>query len=124
MKFHLYILIFISLPFLADLTVNAQEASVYKVERLPMNSGSFSDISPVIVRDGIIFCSDRRTTGITYRTSFDNRRLYNLYFAEKKDTSEWDKPVEVKSERSLLFNNGPLCVVTLPMGNRKLFLSS
>ena len=112
MKFHLYILIFISLPFLADLTVNAQEASVYKVERLPMNSGSFSDISPVIVRDGIIFCSDRRTTGITYRTSFDNRRLYNLYFAEKKDTSEWDKPVEVKSERSLLFNNGPLCVAS------------
>jgi hypothetical protein len=112
MRFHLYILIFIILPFLADLAVSAQEASVYKVERLPLNSGSFSDISPVIVRDGIIFCSDRRTTGITYRTSFDNRRLYNLYFAEKKDTSEWEKPVAVKSERSLLFNNGPLCVAS------------
>jgi len=112
MKMNLNILILIILPFLTDLIINAQESSVYKVERLPLNSGSFSDISPVIVSDGIIFCSDRRTTGITYRTTFDNRRLYNLYFAEKKDTSEWEKPVEVKSERSLLFNSGPLCIAS------------
>jgi hypothetical protein len=110
MRFSRYILICSFLSFLILLNSEGQESSVYKIKRLPVNSGIFSDISPVIIEDGIIFCSDRRTTGITDRTSFENRRLYNIYIADKKDTSDWRKPEVVKSERSLLFNNGPLCV--------------
>jgi len=90
--------------------VSAQEVSPYKISRLSVNLQNYSEISPVIVDDGIIFCSDRRLTGITDRTSFDNRRLYNLYFAGKKDTSDFRKPVNIKSERSALFNTGPLCM--------------
>jgi Tol biopolymer transport system component len=89
-----------------------QEASVYKVERLPLNSGPFSEISPVMVRDGILFCSDRRTSGIVDRTSFDNRRLYNIFIAVRKDTTDWQRPLEIKSERSSLFNSGPLCIAS------------
>ena len=76
---------------------------------MSFNSDVFSEISPVIVKDGIIFCSDRRFSGIKDRTSFDGNRLYNIYLAEKKDSAEWRKPEELKSERSNLFNNGPLC---------------
>jgi hypothetical protein len=88
----------------------AQESSPYSVKRLSLNTSGFSDIAPVIIRDGIMFCSDRRLSGVTDRTSFDNRRLYNIYIAERKDTTDWRKPVAVKSERSSLFNTGPLCI--------------
>ena len=101
--------------------ISAQESPAFKVERLSFNSGQFSEISPVIVRDGIIFCSDRRTRGIIDRTSFDNSRLYNIYLAMKKDTSSWGRPVIVKSERSDLFNNGPLCIA--PDGKTVYFTS-
>jgi PKD domain/WD40-like Beta Propeller Repeat len=104
------ILFFSFTAFLAGYTLSAQEAPAYKVTRLSLNTSSFSEISPVIIKDGIIFCSDRRVSGITDRTSFDNRRLYNIYIAEKKDTADWRKPVQVKSERSAQFNSGPLCV--------------
>ena len=76
---------------------------------MSFNSDEFSEISPVIVKDGIIFCSDRRFSAIKDRTTFDGRRLYNIYLAERKDTSDWRKPKELKSERSSMFNNGPLC---------------
>ncbi len=33
----------------------------------------------------------------------------NIYIAEKKDTSGFSRPKELKSERSNKFNNGPLC---------------
>lgn len=88
----------------------AQESSPYSVKRLALNNAGFSDISPVIIKDGIMFCSDRRLSGVTDRTSFDNRRLYNIYIAERKDTTDWRKPVAVKSDRSALFNTGPLCI--------------
>jgi hypothetical protein len=104
------ILFFTLLSVLQGFEVLAQEAPAFKITRLSFNTTSFSEISPVITQNGIIFCSDRRLSGVTDRTSFDNRRLYNIYFAEKKDTTDWRKPVQVKSDRSAQFNNGPLCI--------------
>lgn len=104
------ILFIVVIILLSGMKVTSQQVSPYKISRLSVNLQNYSEISPVIVDDGIIFCSDRRLTGITDRTSFDNRRLYNLYFAGRKDTSDFRKPVNIKSERSALFNTGPLCI--------------
>lgn len=100
----------ISIILLVTLTsLNAQEPSIYKVKRMSFSSDLFSDISPVILKDGIFFCSNRRFSGVRDRTSFDGRRLYSIYQTEKKDTSRWIKPTEMTSERNSLFNSGPLC---------------
>jgi hypothetical protein len=99
----------------------AQQPSVYKVKKMSFNSGGFSNISPVIVKDGILFCSDRRVSGITDRTGFDGQRLYNIYRAEKKDSTGFGKPKVLKSERSAKFNNGPLCLA--PNGKTVYFTS-
>ena len=88
---------------------------------MPFNISGFNNISPVIVKDGIIFCSDRRFSGIEDRTGFDGRRLYNIYLAEKKDTSGFRKPRVLKSDRSNKFNNGPLCLA--PDGKTVYFTS-
>jgi hypothetical protein len=76
---------------------------------MPFNKNFYNEISPVIVRDGVIFCSDRRFSGIKDRTSYDGRRLFNMYLAERKDTSNWVSGKVIKSERSTKFNNGPFC---------------
>jgi hypothetical protein len=108
----LYIIVTFLLVWLLPVETGAQQLSLYKVKRMPFNSGAFSEISPVIVQDGIIFCSSRRFSALKDRTTYDGRRLYNIYFAEQKDTSEWGNPKEIKSERSSLFNNGPLSVAS------------
>jgi hypothetical protein len=90
-------------------SAQTKQPSIYRVTKMPFNAGSFSEISPVIVKDGIVFCSDRRFSAIKDRTTFEGRRLYNIYIVTKIDTSDFSKPKEIKSERSTLFNNGPLC---------------
>lgn len=105
----LYIISVLFVVPLFTLDVMAQKISVYEIKRMSFNSNEFSEISPVIVKDAIIFCSTRRFSTIKDRTTFDGRRLYNIYLAEKKDTSSWRNPEELKSERSSRFNNGPLC---------------
>lgn len=87
-----------------------KKQSLYEIKRISVNEAAFSEISPVIYKDGIIFCSDRRFSAVKDRKSFDGKRLYNLYFAQKKDSTGWEKPAELTSERSKLFNNGPLCI--------------
>ncbi|MBK7131503.1 MAG: PD40 domain-containing protein [Bacteroidales bacterium] len=106
----LYIIVTILFVGLLPLDTGAQQLSLYKVKRMSFNSGAFSEISPVIVKDGIIFCSSRRFSTLKDRTTYDGRRLYNIYITEQKDTSEWSNPKEIKSERSSLFNNGPLSI--------------
>jgi len=101
-------ILFLSVSFLS-LNTSGQNPSVYEIKKMPFSSGTFSEISPVIFKDGIIFCSNRRFSGLKDRTSFDGRRLYNIYIVERKDTATWGKPVEMKSERNSLFNSGPLC---------------
>ena len=104
-----------------SLQTNAQQPSAYEVKRMSFSSDAFSEISPVIVKDGIVFCSNRRFSTLKDRTAYDGHRLYNIYFSERKDTSDWRKPKELKSERSSLFNNGPLCFA--PDGNTVYFTS-
>lgn len=106
------------------LTINtalAQEESPFEIRRLSFNLPGYSEISPVITNDGMLFCSDRRLSAVTDRTSFDDRRLYNIYVAEKKDTSDWRRPVPLKSDRTAQFNTGPLCVA--PDGKTVYFTS-
>jgi len=105
----LYSIIIILLAVFVSSQTMAQQPSVYEVKKMSFNINGFNNISPVIVKDGIVFCSDRRFSVFKDLTSFDGRRLYNIYKSEKKDTSSFGKPEELKSERSNKFNNGPLC---------------
>jgi len=100
--------VFLTLSFIA-IPAQGQQPSVYNVERMSFNSSGFSEISPVIVNGGLVFCSDKRFSIIKDRTAYDGRRLYNMYMAEMRDTSEWKRPTELKSDRTSLFNNGPFC---------------
>ncbi|HUX58429.1 MAG TPA: PKD domain-containing protein [Bacteroidales bacterium] len=121
MKRICYIITVVLLVSFVSLQTRAQQPSVYEVKRMSFNSDAFSEISPVMVNDGIIFCSNRRFSALKDRTAYDGHRLYNIYLAERKDTSGWIKPKELISERSSLFNNGPLCFA--PEGKTVYFTS-
>ena len=115
------ILYIITIVLVTALQTRAQQPSVYEVKRMSFNIDGFNNISPVIVKSGIIFCSDRRFSAFRDRTSYDGRRLYNIYLAVKRDTSGFSKPIELTSERSNKFNNGPLCLA--PDGKTVYFTS-
>jgi hypothetical protein len=117
----IYIIILVFILPVISIPLKAQQPSVYSIKRMPFNINGFNNISPVIVTDGIIFCSDKRYSGIEDRVGYDGRRLYNIYKAEKKDTSAYKKPKVIKSERSNKFNNGPLCIA--PDGKTVYFTS-
>jgi hypothetical protein len=109
-KRFIYIISIILVTQFGLLESNAQKPSAYEITWMPFNTNNFSEISPVIVKDGLMFCSDRRLNIIKDRIAYDDRRLYNIYFVAKTDSANWKKPEEVYSERNSLFNNGPLCL--------------
>jgi len=96
----------------------AQQPSVYSVKRMTFNVNGFSNISPVIVKDGIIFCSNRRYSGISDHTGFDGRRLYNIYIAEKKDTTA-KGVINSITDRYVLHPTGKQCILQVKLRRGK-----
>ena len=76
---------------------------------MPFSTNGFNDIAPVIVKDGVVFSSNRKTSSISDATTFDGEPLYNVFYTQKRDTSSWEKVVKYGKKSVSLFNEGPVC---------------
>lgn len=87
--------------FAATIHCKAQDLMMYSVKRMPFNTNYFNEISPVIGKDGgIMFCSDRRLTALVDKTSFDGRRLFNIFQIAESDLLNINTIIEPKDERT------------------------
>ena len=103
-------IVFCLLLMVSSSVLMGQKSSTYVINELSVSDKYHSDISPVAFQDGILFCSNRRFSSIIDRKSFKDKRIYNLFFASKKDSLRWNAPKRVQNERSQTFNIGPLCL--------------
>lgn len=87
-----------------------QDEEKIEVRRMKFNSGVYSEISPIIEGNDLIFCSDKRFSAIRDRTSWKGNRLYNFYRSLRNDTTDYLSPQIIKNDRSYMFNNGPFCL--------------
>jgi len=88
------------------------QGPLYVAKDLSFNKPLSSEIAPVITKDGILFCSDKRTTTLTETTTYDDEHLYHIYFAGKNDTLKTSKPVEIKGINNPVLYYGPLCIAS------------
>jgi len=101
---------------------SAQEEDIYRIEKVPVSSRIFNDMAPVLTKDGIAFCSDRRLSAISDVRTFERTLLYNIYYAFKKDTVEWGRASIFSKDLSPLANEGPFCFT--PDGNQIYYTSN
>jgi hypothetical protein len=86
------------------------QGPVFETRPVSFNSSIFSEIAPVLVKDGIIFCSDKRTSSLKGTTTFNDERLYNLYFVDVNDTTGKANLKPVKTTGNEFLDYGPICL--------------
>ena len=91
------------------INLQGQASSMYEIEKLPLNSGQFSEIAPVPLINGLAFCSDRRISGVVNNKTFDGDRVYNIFYAEREDSIKWGQPDIYSKDLQSLFTQGPFC---------------
>lgn len=89
--------------------VCAQESEVIKIKSLSVNSRFFNDMSPVLTKDGIAFCSDRKQSAIWDVRDFNRTLMYNIYYAARGDSTDFAKPVPFSVDLGPLVHEGPFC---------------
>jgi hypothetical protein len=115
----LHITLVIFLCTICIVSVTGQNQPSYKIDRLNINSPDFSDIAPVIFRDGLIFCSNRKNSILRDNRTWDDNRVYNIYFAGKEETGRFTNPRLFSGDLASEISEGPLCFS--PDGNRVYF---
>jgi hypothetical protein len=85
--------------------------SPYSLQKLTISTAGSNEMSPVIVKDGIVFISDKKTSSIINHTNYNDERLYNIYIALKVDTSNrWGRPERIRDQSSHLAQYGAVCI--------------
>jgi ribosomal protein L24E len=74
-----------------------------------VSSGS-DEMAPVILSDGILFCSNRKANPFLTKKNLEGVRLYELYFAPFDENGEPGKPERFASNLGKDINIGPASV--------------
>ena len=92
--------------------LSGQAKGTFEVMHISRISSSSGDMAPVIMSDGILFCSNRKTNPFLTKKNLEGIRLYELYFAPFNDEGTPDSPVRYAPNLGRDANIGPASVST------------
>jgi hypothetical protein len=92
--------------------LSGQAKGTFEVVRISEISSSSDDMAPVIMSDGILFCSNRKTNPFFTKKNLEGVRLYELYFAPFNEEGEPHSPVRFAPGLIRDANIGPASVTT------------
>jgi chitodextrinase/ribosomal protein L24E len=92
--------------------LNGQAKGSFDVKRAEAFSSGSDDMAPVILKDGILFCSNRKTNPFLTRKNLEGIRLYELYFAPFNQEGVPGRPVRFAPNLGKNANVGPASVTS------------
>jgi len=93
MKRHIkYTVLTVALMLVPLMIVSGQEMKPFEVYHVSSISSGSDDMAPVIMSDGILFCSNRKTNPFLTKKNLEGIRLYELWFAPFNDEGEPVRP--------------------------------
>jgi chitodextrinase len=82
----------------------------YTVEPLTLNTGYTNEIFATACEDGMIYCSDRRTSVLINRVDSTGNPLYHLFYMPRKDSAKWGAPRLLSKNLPVNAHQGPCSV--------------
>lgn len=82
----------------------------FQIRRLPFNTPEYAEYAPSYYKNGIAFCSNRKTEVFTVTTTQDDEYLLNLYCVEPRTEKKWEDPRLFSRELTSRLVAGPMTV--------------
>ena len=98
--------------FVSIAIMSGQAKGTFEVMHISKISSSSDEMAPVIMSDGILFCSNRKTNPFLTKKNLEGVRLYELYFAPFGEEGEPASPVRFAPGLVRDANIGPASVAT------------
>jgi hypothetical protein len=92
-----------------DLFVLKSQRS-FQIRKLPFNTDEYAEYAPSYYRDGIVFCSNRKTEVLTVTTTQTGEYLLNLYWVKPRTERKWEEAKLFSRELTSRLVAGPMTV--------------
>ncbi len=96
------------ISFLTAFEGQAQQGDFYDISRLPFTSDEFDEFAPAFYRQGIVFTTNRREEFLISRLTDEGERLFNIYYADKRESGKWRKPELLDKSLRSNYHDGPV----------------
>jgi outer membrane protein OmpA-like peptidoglycan-associated protein len=83
------------------------QKETYTVTLAPFSSDKYDEFSPVIYKNGIVFCSNRNIDLKGYSTSQD-KGFFKIYYIENSGKVNWQNARLLSKDLTAKLNNGPV----------------
>jgi len=111
MKRHItYTAVILTVLLICSSGLYGQAKGSFEVSPVTAISSGSDDMAPVILSDGILFCSNRKVNPFLTKKNLEGVRLYELYFAPFDENGKPGKPVRFGSNLGKDTNIGPASV--------------
>ncbi len=82
----------------------------FQINKLPFNTAEYAEYAPSYYKNGLAFCSNRKTEVFTATTTQTDEYLLNLYWAEPKAGKKWEEAKLFSRELTSRLVAGPMTV--------------
>ncbi len=93
----------IVIPLSFSESISGQEI---RVEKISASTRIYDELAPVYYRNGIVFCTNRRTNSLIGYSNADTRP-FKLFYSEENSSGRWKLPILFSKEITGTFNEGP-----------------
>jgi hypothetical protein len=80
----------------------------FSVRRMPFCGTQTNEFAPVIYKNGIVFCSDKRNTILLSYTDLQNKYLTDIYWSEQKKPGKFANPQNFSKALTTQYYEGPV----------------
>lgn len=100
--------------------LHAQGNGFYEISRLPFTSNQYNEFAPAFYGNGLVFTTNRKTGFFISRLTEEGENLYNIFFAEKRESGRWRTPDFLSKSLRSNFHDG---TVSFPPDGSRIFFT-
>src|SRR4030042_5129367 len=80
----------------------------FSTRKLPFCGTLTNEFAPVIYKNGLVFCSDKRNTILLSYTDLQNKNLTDIYWSEQKKPGKFANPQSFSKALTTQYYEGPV----------------
>ena len=80
----------------------------FSTRKLPFCGTLTNEFAPVIYKDGLVYCSDKRNTILLSYTDLNDKYLTDIYWSEQKKPGKFGNPQNFSKEIATQYYEGPV----------------
>ncbi|WP_430934244.1 PKD domain-containing protein [Saccharicrinis sp. 156] len=100
--------LFVLAILLFSLSLLNGQSGLYVVKKASFSTKKYDEFAPVLYKDGIVFCSNIRSSSLVYYSNDKSNSQFNIYYIKSDKLGSWRNANLLSKQITSKYNDGPV----------------